>query len=230
MKYLAILVIVALVFASTVFCSSESVKLVKRQAVACQNSGQYNPNTLRCDCFPSFAGNDCSQLLCNKTDPVSCGTYVVSYCSVKQISDYCPRLCNRCNCFPLNCLNGGIFSNVTCACNCFSTYSGSRCETLNCNIADPPSCRSYSTSYCSASQIASYCPTLCGRCGGTTPAPVVVTTPPVCLQTLQCQNYGIFNNRTCRCDCIIFFFLLKLLFKKINTLNRRFSKLYWPVL
>jgi hypothetical protein len=207
MKYLAILVIFA--FASTTFCSSESVKLVKRQAIACQNSGQYNPTTLRCDCFPSYTGNDCSQLLCNKTDPVSCGTYVVSYCSYKSINDYCPRLCNRCNCLPISCLNGGIFSNITCGCNCFPSYSGSRCETLNCNIADPASCRSYSPTLCTSSMISAYCPTLCGRCGGSVvTVPPIVTTPlgattqPLCPQILQCQNFGAFNNRTCRCDCI----------------------------
>jgi hypothetical protein len=85
----------------------------------CQNSGQYNANALKCDCFPSYAGNDCSQLLCNKTDPSNCNSYNLNYCSVKLVNDYCPRLCNKCKCSPLTCQNGGRYNNATCSCDCF---------------------------------------------------------------------------------------------------------------
>jgi len=91
-----------------------------RQLVTtCLNSGQYNTNSLRCDCFPSYTGNDCSQLLCNKTDPLACNSYNQTFCGVKIISDFCPRLCNKCRCTTLNCQNGGRFNNLTCSCDCF---------------------------------------------------------------------------------------------------------------
>jgi hypothetical protein len=165
----------------------------KRQTITCKNSGEFNFKTLNCDCFPSYTGNDCSQLQCQKADPISCDISLVNYCDFKKINDYCPKLCNRCNCQLLSCQNNGIFNNNTCVCDCFPSYSGKMCENLNCKKPDPLSCKSYSAGYCMSTYISSYCPILCGKCS---------TAPPICPQILECQNSGIFNKKTCKCDCL----------------------------
>jgi hypothetical protein len=97
------------------------LSLNKRQTITCLNSGRYNTATMKCDCFPAFTGTDCSQLMCDKQDPATCASYNKTYCSVKLINDYCPKLCDRCKCNPVTCQNNGRYNNATCKCDCFTS-------------------------------------------------------------------------------------------------------------
>ena len=67
-----------------------------------------------------------------------------------------------------------------------SSYSGVDCSQLVCAAAEPPACRTYSTSYCSIGVIGSFCPKLCKKCK---------------CEPFACLNNGQFNNGTCGCDC-----------------------------
>lgn len=97
---------------------------------------------------------------------------------------------------------------------------GPACEILMCDIDDPDQCRDYDeTNLCTVMLIESFCPHLCNKCPTTTTetTKTSATTTSIalnqphnnqvvlnqCTQVLNCQNSGIFNNITCKCQCNI---------------------------
>lgn len=122
---------------------------------------------------------------------------------LRLVHNFCPNLCGRCHkietstgetntvageeataspsCPFLQC-QGGFFSNVTCACQCYPNWSGALCDQLVCDPSvQPASCSNYSQSYCVYKNFYEYCPLLCGACesqlnGQTTHQPVDAAT------------------------------------------------------
>lgn len=157
--------------------------------VQCQNYGIFNNTTCACECFLPYSGVKCEFANCT-AQPVECGVSLTkSQCTDPLINTYCPGLCaaDICKCGFNTCENNGTLNNNTCACECFQTYSGKRCETLRCDISDPAECANYG-SLCYIDLIKAYCPHKCNRC-------------PTCSQTLNCTNSGLFDNSTCQCQC-----------------------------
>jgi hypothetical protein len=142
----------------------------------CENGGSFNNKTCRCDCFPSYSGSRCENLVCSP-DPSDCN-YSTKDCVVSLIRNYCPNLCGMCplsgpnstnatQCENVSCFNGGSINMSTCKCNCFKNYNGDRCENLVCDVDEPTDCN-FSSSYCLVSLISDYCPKLCGKCSNRT--------------------------------------------------------------
>jgi hypothetical protein len=142
----------------------------------CENGGSFNNKTCRCDCFPSYSGTRCENLVCSP-DPSDCN-YSTNDCVVSLIRNYCPNLCGRCpmsgpnstnatQCENINCFNGGSINMSSCKCNCFKNYNGDMCENLVCDVDEPFDCN-FSSSYCLVSLIKDYCPKLCGKCSNKT--------------------------------------------------------------
>lgn len=163
--------------------------------------------------------------MCEK-QPLECSFFSSSQCTDSYVNSYCPSLCGKCNgatattttltttksssCSSLYpCLNGGTFSLQNCSCICMPSYKGLLCETLMCD-KQPIECNSFTTSQCSTSSIASFCPVLCGKCSSATDTPnVTTTTTPQTVPTTSkiactlypCLNGGTFNTTSCSCQC-----------------------------
>ena len=125
----------------------------------------------------------------------------------------------------LDCQNGGLFNNKTCACQCYPAYTGNICEFENCNN-EPAICSTeFSKDSCAKNkEIMLYCPKLCDqpicKCGfsNCTNGGTFVSESCKCdcippfygyrcnlCPALKCLNGGTFNSATCKCDCNILF-------------------------
>jgi hypothetical protein len=92
-------------------------------------------------------------------------------------------LCEPCQNGSLTCLNGGVFNEKICACQCFPSYSGNTCEKISCDTLDPSSCHTFAKGLCSIAIINDYCPKLCEKqCN-----------------TRKCLNGAKTKNNQCEC-------------------------------
>ncbi|RNA43892.1 von Willebrand factor D and EGF domain-containing isoform X2 [Brachionus plicatilis] len=61
----------------------------------CLNSGKWNSDTCECECLSSTKGKKCETFICEQ-DPINtCDN--ADKCFVKEIQDYCPILCGKCD-------------------------------------------------------------------------------------------------------------------------------------
>ncbi len=104
----------------------------------------------------------------------------------------------------LQCQNGNVFNSNTCRCDCFPSYSGTFCETLNCSRGDPTVCVTFGAQNCGVSLIKNYCPRMCGTCPVTTIATTTTTTTLLSTTTpcpTFCLNEGALDIDGCACRC-----------------------------
>jgi len=102
------------------------------------------------------------------------------------------------SCTPLSCANGFTFNAATCSCQCGPGFSGTLCQTFNCNFTPVPDNAAVCPNVpCDGSDfINGNCPFKC-LCSGSTGAS---TTTTQCVP-LTCQNGFVFNVATCSCQC-----------------------------
>lgn len=96
----------------------------------CYHSGSFNEELCKCDCFPSYQGEQCEYENC-KYQPLSCLTdFSIASCKQSVIANYCPLMCQMpiCKCGFDSCLNGGQFASPICSCICPNQFTGRRCD------------------------------------------------------------------------------------------------------
>lgn len=155
----------------------------------CQNGFVYDAALCRCPCTAGFTGSLCenfdcslsptpdSQVAGNLCDTLPCGdASTAGICPHKCLCQLSTTLApTTTTCAPLTCAYGLKFDSATCSCPCRNGFSGTLCETYNCNLT--PTVDSLFGPLCSVVQIQGcmadsslICPFLC-LCQSTTAAP-----------------------------------------------------------
>lgn len=131
-------------------------------------------------------------------------------------------VCGACN-SDIKCMHFGVL-NSNCNCECFPSYSGTYCQTANCNQQSAACGTQFTPDMCQTDIVKAYCPQLCQsaicRCGIDSCLNGGVFNPTTCKcecpfnysgtvcevaskcgTPLSCLNNGVYNNNTCKCDC-----------------------------
>ena len=110
------------------------------------------------------------------------------------------------SCTPLSCANGFTFNAATCSCQCGPGFSGTLCQTFNCNFTPVPDNAAVCPNVpCDGSDfINGNCPFKClcsGSTGASTVSTATTTTVVTSCTPLTCSNGFNFNAATCACQC-----------------------------